>query len=412
MISAIYNVVINLYWIIILIVANFNKKAALFASGRKTMPINFNPSKKEVIWFHCASLGEFEQGRPVIEAFKNNFPDIAILLTFFSPSGYEIRKDYAYADLVCYLPMDTPGKALKFIELVNPSLCVFVKYEFWHNYLRILQQKAIPIISISTIFREEQIFFKNYGGFFRKLLSRFDHLFVQNEASSKLLKSIQINNVTTTGDTRFDRVLQLCNRVKPIQFIEEFKAGNSLMVIGSSWPEDMEYLIPFINAHAQMKFIIAPHEITPSHLTKIESGINGKTLRYSTLDPATVNNAQVLIIDNVGMLSSLYQYGEFAYIGGAFGKGLHNILEAATFGLPIFFGNKNFNKFQEAVDLVNLGGAFTIKNEKELVTKFKKLGESAVWQQASDISKNYVTSNTGATTTIVEFCKNNFINEG
>ncbi len=411
MMSVMYNLSINLYWIIIRIVAIFNGKAAKFVKGRSVSPSNFNIEHKPVAWFHCASLGEFEQGRPVIESFKNEFPDLAIVITFFSPSGYEIRKNYALADLVTYLPIDTPKKAHDFINLINPSLCIFVKYEFWYNYLKILHQKSIPIIAISAIFRAEQVFFKSYGGFFKNILKKFDHLFVQNEHSLQLLKSIKIKNASVAGDTRFDRVAALSESVKPNTFVHNFKGNHRLMVIGSSWPEDMKHLIPFINSNSSIKFVIAPHEINSSEITKMEKEIAGKTIRYSNFNHANVD-AQVLFIDNVGMLSSLYQYGEFAYIGGAFGKGLHNILEAATFGLPIFFGNKHYRKFQEAVDLVENGGAFTISDHSELKKRFSTLLELQNWKKSSQVCKNYVISNTGATDAIINYCKTKITNEG
>lgn len=408
--QTLYNLMIQAYWLGMYIASIFNKKASQFVNGRKKLiqllNSDFRKNNDPVVWFHCASLGEFEQGRPVIEAFKQHFPSFKIVLTFFSPSGYEVRKNYCEADYVCYLPIDTPKKASDFVRIINPRLCFFVKYEFWYNYLKILQSKNVPTLSFSAIFRQEQIFFKSNGRFFQQMLAKFDHIFVQNEASMSLLRTINVNRVTVAGDTRFDRVWQLCQNVESLPQIDRFKSDKSLMVIGSSWPEDMTLLTPFINNNKEMKFIIAPHEIEEQYLKAIEQGIEGEVVRYSLLTNYNGTSEQVLIIDNIGMLSSLYQYGKYAYIGGAFGNGLHNILEAATFGLPLFFGNKNYMKFQEAIDLIGLEGAFAVGDYNELDQKFKLLADNQqLWSKTSDINRSYIKTHRGATQKVIDYCK-------
>jgi 3-deoxy-D-manno-octulosonic-acid transferase len=407
-----YNISIYLYQFIIWSVSPFNKKAKLWIEGRKSRINNptiqqFNNSK--TAWFHCASLGEFEQGRPVIEKFKTTFPDHKILLTFFSPSGYEVRKNYDGADYICYLPADTPANAREFIEHFQPSIAFFVKYEFWYNYLRILREKQIPVISFSAIFRENQIFFKWYGGFYRNILKYFTHIFVQNKTSLDLLQNIGIQNVTVGGDTRFDRVKQIADARKQLPIIETFKDEKPLLIIGSCWQEDFEVIVSFLNKFEKdLKVIIAPHEIRKTEIETWKKQLKGETRKFSELNDFTtlqLCNLETLIIDNIGMLSSLYQYADFAWIGGAYGKGLHNILEAATFGLPIFFGNKNYKKFQEAIDLERLSGAKVIVDTDEFESEFRKLyNDEILRNQKSEIIKKYVEDNTGGTDLIIDYC--------
>lgn len=354
-----------------------------------------------IAWFHAASLGEFEQGRPVIEAFRERYPAYKILLTFFSPSGYEVRKNYAGADFIVYLPFDTPENARTFVQRVNPAIAFFIKYEFWYNYLRELKNRQVPILSFSAIFRPDQIFFKPYGGFYRSFLRFFDHLLVQNPESVELLKSIGVTNVTLAGDTRFDRVKQVADARKDIPIARAFKDEKPVLVIGSAWQADMDVLIPFLNRFDQpLKVILAPHEIHHDEIERWRNQLAGQTVRFSEVsDPSALSIFKTLIIDNVGMLSSLYQYGEFAYIGGAFGKGLHNILEAATFRMPLFFG-PNYGKFQEAVDLVKAGAAFPVSGSAQLDTVFRRLYEDP--STAAAIAGDYVTLNTGATSKVME----------
>ena len=396
-----------LYWI----ASWFNPKARTLRQGRrqqrekleKTFPLV--PSDT-LVWFHCASLGEFEQGRPVIEALKFSKPSLKILLTFFSPSGYVARKNYAFADFIFYLPWDTRKNAKWFAEKVHPALVVFVKYEFWYHYSIELNKRAIPLISISSIFRPDQIFFKPYGSIFRSMLKSFRHFFVQNHQSVDLLQSIGIANVTLAGDTRFDRVYQITQQAEEIPIVERFKDGQKIMVVGSAWPEDMDVLLPFINENINnLKFIIAPHEINEDFLRDIEKSIDGKSVRYSKVNDSAIQDTSVLIIDNIGMLSRLYRYGEFSFVGGGFGEGLHNILEAACYGIPVFFGNKAYQKYQEAVDLVFRGGAFEVGNFMELKSKYEMMiNHPETFLLACDVTRHYILENLGATDKIVDYC--------
>ena len=407
-------------------VSSFNHKAKLWIEGRNkwqlavsnwqekiesqgNFPLETQHSK--IAWFHCASLGEFEQGRAVIEKFRETFPAYKIVLTFFSPSGYEVRKDYTGADFICYLPSDTPSNAREFIEKINPSIAFFVKYEFWYNYLRILHEKQIPVISFSAIFRPNQIFFKWYGGFYRNILTYFDHIFVQNQSSLDLLQNIGIQNVTVGGDTRFDRVKQIADSRKSLPIIEQFKDGKPLLIIGSCWQEDFAVIVPFLNNFTKdLKVIIAPHEIHEVEIEGWRKQLKEYSVRYSEISTNTfLTKSQsripnILIIDNIGMLSSLYQYADFAWIGGSYGKGLHNILEAAIFGLPIFFGDKNYYKFKEAVDLERLTGAKAINNSAEFVLEFQKLyGDIELRNQKSTIIRKYMEENLGGTDKVIKY---------
>jgi len=401
----VYNIIIGIYWLAILIASLFNTKARKFIKGRKNLFLNLKQAPligEKVVWFHAASLGEFEQGRPVIELFRKQNPEYKILLTFFSPSGYEIRKNYQGADYICYLPLDFSWLAEKFIKIIKPSAVYFVKYEFWYNHIRILHKYNIKVFCFSANFRANQVFFKWYGFWYRKILHMFTHIFVQNQLSKNLLASIGINNATVSGDTRFDRVHYLASQIKNLPVLDRFKNNHQLVVAGSTWPADEEFLVQFINqCHVNCKFIIAPHEIEAVHLDQIIADLNRKTIKYSQADGERMEDYEVLIIDNIGMLSSVYQYGNIAYIGGGFGKGIHNILEAATFGLPVVFG-PNYNKFREAHDLVENGAAFTFNDFytlKNILDKF--LTDPALVNTASQICKRYISDNTGATEIIL-----------
>ncbi len=408
MLNLLYNLSIYAYSFIIKLLAPINSKAKFWIEGRKgifeklNVAIGEQNSSQKIAWFHCASLGEFEQGRPVIEAFRAKYPTYKILITFFSPSGYEVRKNYTGADYIFYLPADTPENARKFIEIIKPSIAFFVKYEFWRNYLTELKKHQIPVISFSAIFRPNQLFFKTYGGFYREVLRQFDHILVQNQESYKLLQSIDIQSVTLAGDTRFDRVKQIVDAKKDIIIAKDFKANRQVFMVGSAWQTDMEVLIPFMNSqksNSNIAFVIAPHEIHREEINAWQKQIQLKSICFSKVKPETqLTDYQVLIIDNIGMLSSLYQYADFAYIGGSFGKGLHNILEAATFGMPIFFGNKAYHKFQEATDLVHLKGAFALASTAGMLLIFNDLQENKDKKnQATLTCKNYVLDNIGAT---------------
>lgn len=404
-----YSIGIYLIAGIFRIAALFNAKARLYVSGRRgifsKLKNTFESENAPIIWIHCASLGEFEQGRPIIERFKEEFPNHKILLTFFSPSGYEVRKNYSMADYIFYLPWDTARHAKRFLEITTPKIAIFIKYEFWHHYIKVLSRKRIPVISASSIFRKDQVFFKPYGAFFRHILSRVDHFFVQNSDSEELLQSIGIKKVSISGDTRFDRVSQIIKQRKEIEVAKKFKGGDTTFVIGSCWPEDLELLAPHINSNpGKTKFIIAPHEIKESFLQQIEEAVNVKSVRFSKAG-TQVADFDVLIIDNMGMLSSLYGYGEYAYVGGGLGKGLHNILEAACYGIPIFFGNKNYKKFQEARDLIMRGGAFEVGDYSDFKKRYELLvSRPENYLLACEVTKGYVTENLGATDIIMKYC--------
>lgn len=402
-----YHLGIFLYAFFIRIAAIFNNKAKQFVRGRKNWENKLREridKNAEYLWFHCASLGEFEQGRPLIEAIKKQFPDYKILLTFFSPSGYEIRKNYSGADVICYLPIDSAKNARKFIDIIQPKKVFFVKYEYWYHYFTEIKKQQIPLFMVSAIFRENQQFFKSnsWGKWYRKLLLNVDFFFVQNETSAKLLKNIGIQNYVIAGDTRFDRVAEIANGAKQIQIVEKFKANQPLIVAGSTWKPDEDLLAEFINKHEQVKFIIAPHEVSTNNINRIQQLLKNKAVLFSKVGENTISNFQVLIIDSIGILSSLYQYGTLAYIGGGFGVGIHNILEAATFGLPVVFG-PNHQKFQEAVDLIQHGGAFPISNRNELNSSFSALlNDKNRLENARSICKNYIEKNTGSTPIIIK----------
>jgi 3-deoxy-D-manno-octulosonic-acid transferase len=404
----VYNFFIFVFGLLIKGAGLFQPKAKAFLRGRQGILKNISESlatnQSPVIWLHCASLGEFEQGRPIIESLKQEFPSHKIFLTFFSPSGFEIRKNYSLADYVFYLPLDTAANAKKLIQSVKPVLAIFVKYEFWHHYMEQLRTNGIPAISISSKFRKDQLFFQSYGKFYRNILKNFSWFFVQNSESVRLLASIGITNVTQAGDTRFDRVNKIVMNHQPIPIIEKFKNRQKLFVVGSCWNEDLDVLIPFINER-RLKFIIAPHEISESNITTLEKSLQVRSLRFSAATERTVDDCDVLIIDNIGMLSKLYRYGEFAYVGGAFGKGLHNILEAACYGVPIFFGNKNFEKFQEAVDLINRGGAFAVQDYPDFKAKYEILNIPESFLLSCEVTRQYVDENLGATEKIMQYCR-------
>ncbi|CAN5404972.1 glycosyltransferase N-terminal domain-containing protein [soil metagenome] len=410
---ALYDVGIFFLRVLYQLAAIFNPKAKAFRDGRSQQVEKFNKvfdgkSTDRWVWFHCASLGEFEQGRPVIEALKLWNPSLKVLLTFFSPSGYEVRKNYESADAVFYLPWDTKKNASWFADNVKPALVVFVKYEFWYHYSAELYKQKIPLISIAAIFRKDQSFFQSYGSLFRTLLGYFNHFFVQNEESVSLLRSIGINDVTLSGDTRFDRVHQIIQQSREIPLAHQFKNNQKVMVVGSAWPADMDVLYSFINENKNsLKFIIAPHEISEEFIDSIENSIDGKSVRYSKAqEREELQNASVLIIDNIGLLSRLYRYGEFAFVGGGFGDGLHNILEAACYGIPIFFGNRRYQKFQEATDLVLRGGAFEVTDFRDLKFKYELLSNHPEKiLLAREVTRQYVLENLGATSRIVDYSK-------
>ena len=402
----IYHILISLYSVIICLASLFgNQKAKLWIKGRKDLFKKLKAGLKQNeqrIWVHAASLGEFEQGRPVIEKIKELHPDVKIFLTFFSPSGYEVRKNYAGADYIYYLPSDTYHHAKSFVDLVKPEKVFFIKYEYWYNYLNTLKEQDIPVYLCSAIFREDQLFFKWYGGWYRKILSLFTHLFVQTGKSKALLATIGFTNVTITGDTRFDRVYDIAIKAKEIPEVSSFVGVNQCLIAGSTWEPDEDLISSYINdSLLPLKYIIAPHEIHISHIERLEKSIRKRAIRFSKWKQNPIGEYDVLIIDNIGMLSSLYRYGHVSYIGGGFGKGIHNTLEAATFELPIIFG-PNYLKFQEAKDLIDLGGAFPINDLPQLKYKLDELfNNSTTLCNAQKIAGDYVRNNVGATALII-----------
>lgn len=400
----IYQLVLFLYTIGIRIASIFHPKAKLWVKGRVNVFEEMRLSLKsgeQRIWFHYASLGEFEQGRPVQEAIKIAFPNHKIVMTFFSPSGYEARKNHGAADYVFYLPMDGANRSKKTIELINPSQVYFTKYEFWYFYFKILAEKKIPLFLISGIFRKEQMFFKWYGSFYRSILNCVSYFFVQNETSEKLLHGIGLKNVLVTGDTRFDRVAANAKKQTPNAIVAQFAKDQSIFLAGSSWPAD-EKLIASLCATTKFKFILAPHEIKESNIQSIISLFPATCIRYSEANLLNINAARVLIIDNIGMLSSLYQYASIAYIGGGFGAGIHNTLEAAAFGKPVIFGPK-YHKFEEAKSLIALGAAKSISDESTLKLAIATLFDNeSNYQAACEKSAAFIGASKGATEKIMQ----------
>lgn len=401
-----YNLGIKAYEIAIYLASPFHEKAALWVKGRKKIRKKIRTvtrGSERLVWFHAASLGEFEQGRPVMEALKKEQPATKILLTFFSPSGYEIRKNYQGADFIFYLPADTPANARFFLNHFKPDAAVFIKYEFWYNYLYELSKYQIPVYLISALFRQEQPFFKRWGGLHRKMLHFFTRIFVQDHESVSLLRTLGITEVQQTGDTRFDRVKQIATEARHLAKIEAFLGKDPAIVCGSTWPPDEEILLNYINTSASpYKWILAPHEIGENHIRSILGKCQRKAVRY-TDEQADLPGAEVLIIDCIGLLSSVYRYGKIAYIGGGFGVGIHNTLEAAVYGLPVVFGPK-YRKFQEAMSLTEKGGAFSIKNGEELKNILDVLIETPeIATTAGERARNYVNSQLGATQTIMQY---------
>ncbi|HOG56353.1 MAG TPA: glycosyltransferase N-terminal domain-containing protein [Bacteroidales bacterium] len=400
-----YNTGIILYSLAVRILYPFSPKVRLMVKGWKDWEEKLREKAgdgRKNIWMHCASLGEFEQGRPLIEELKTREPECRIILSFFSPSGYEIRKNYQGADYVCYLPPDTPWNAERFVRAAAPSAVIFVKYEFWNNYIFAVGKRNIPLYLVSGIFRPGQHFFKWYGGFFRKMLLNFSHLFVQDQRSGNLLKSVGISNVTVAGDTRFDRVIRIAAQARDIPELETFRGNSRLFLAGSSWPPDEEIISRYILNHKdEVKWVFAPHEIHKSNIERLERLIGKDVVRFSEFTEAKAD-ARVMIIDNMGMLSSAYRYADIAAVGGGFGKGIHNVLEPACWGIPVLFG-PNYGKFREAVDLIDLGGARSYINYEEFEAAFESLAcNKEIYSKAADSAGRYVKENSGATAVIME----------
>jgi len=400
----VYNILIYLYLLGVAIYSLFDEKVRKMWRGERAafgvLKANVDP-QAEYVWFHAASLGEFEQGRPLMEQLRRDHPEYKILLTFFSPSGYEVRKNYEGADIICYLPLDTPFNALRFLRLVRPVKAFFIKYEFWYNYLHILRHRKIPVYSVSSIFRPGQVFFRWYGYQYARVLRCVTHFFVQNEESRRLLGDIGIDCATVVGDTRFDRVLQIKEAAKQLPIAEAFAQGHRVFVAGSSWPPDEEVFIRFFNEHPEWKLIIAPHVIGEDHLLQILSRLKMKAVRYTDTSPEEAAQVRCLIINCFGLLSSIYRYGCVAYVGGGFGVGIHNVLEAAVWDMPVVFGPNN-KRFQEAQGLLAAGGGFEIDGEEafdELMDRFS--ADADFLGQAGARAGTFVSSQTGATAKVL-----------
>lgn len=407
-----YRIGLFFYNVLIRFVALFNEKAKKWVDGRKGI---FDRMAKELdanqkhTWFHFPSLGEFEQGRTVLERYKEEWPDKRIVITFYSPSGFEVRKNYPLADHVFYLPSDSPKHAKQFVDLINPEKVFFIKYDYWFYYFRELNRRKIPLYLVSAIFRPGQIFFNWYGGFFRKTLGFVTHFFVQNQESVDLLKTIGINNSSTTGDTRFDRVMKIVEEAKDLPLIAEFVGEKEVLVAGSTWPPDVEVLSAFHQVHRRWRIIIAPHELNDQSikdtLDKFPDAVLYSQLKAGEPIPEVGGKKpKVLIIDNIGMLSSLYRYGDVTYIGGGFGKGIHNTLEAAAYGRPVIFGPR-YEKFQEAKDLIKAVAAFSIKNEKDFIWVMERLMDEDFRINVDGAAKEYVYFQAGATERIIAYLK-------
>ena len=401
-----YDLIMSLYAGIIRLVGLRYEKARLWSEGRRDlfsrMREKIDP-RERIIWLHVASLGEFEQGRPLIEALRESHPEYKILLTFFSPSGYEIRKNYAGADYIFYLPIDTRKQVRQFLDIAHPELVIFVKYEFWLNFLTELRRRRIRTFVVSAIFRRNSVFFRFYGGLWRKALKTFEVLFVQNEESKSLLAELGYPNTVVAGDTRFDRVAKIAREAKQVPMIERFKGDKSLFIAGSTWGPDEELLLPLMNDNPELKFVIAPHEMDEGRIERLMRETRGGAVRYTQCNETTsFEGKQLLILDTVGLLASAYGYASWGYIGGGFGVGIHNTLEAATFGLPIAFGPK-YEKFKEARDLVAIGAARSITTYEELKAWFAPLRDDEKHlTKSSRLARDYTLSHQGATETILK----------
>lgn len=406
-----YDLLVRLVGFFLNIAAAFSGKLKLFVGGRKnvfdTLTDSISKADK-TIWFHAASLGEYEQGLPVMEAIRKRYPSHKIVLTFFSPSGYEVRKNTTAADVTVYLPLDTKTNAKRFLALVHPELVFFIKYEYWPNYLREVKRQNIPAYLISGIFRENQVFFKWYGHFYRSALDAFDHFFVQNQSSKDLLAKLKKYNATVSGDTRFDRVAAILEKDNSLDFISEFKTQTLTIVVGSSWPKDENLLVRYINNSTGVKFIIAPHNIKGQQITDLENSISKKTVLFSEKDGKKLDDFDVFIIDTIGILTKIYSYADIAYVGGGFGNpGVHNILEPATFGVPVVIG-PNYDHFAEATALVNNGGCISISNQSELDETLDSLIQNEdIRHEKGHICGTFIQMNKNATQIILKHLEQN-----
>lgn len=403
-----YEIVISLYTLGVAVMSLFNDKVKKMWRGEReafrVLRNSVDPGSRYV-WFHAASLGEFEQGRPIMERLRREHPELKILLTFFSPSGYEVRKNYEGADIICYLPLDTYFNARRFLNLVHPEVAFFIKYEFWWNYLHILKRRNVPVYSVSSIFRPNQVFFRWYGRTYSNVLKCFTRFFVQNEVSRQLLAKLGITEVEITGDTRFDRVLQIKSQAKSLPIVEAFRQNYKVFVAGSSWPPDEDIFIKYFNGRDDWKLIIAPHVIGEDHLQQILSKLKGKAVRYTEATPESVADAKILIIDCFGLLSSIYGYGHVSYVGGGFGVGIHNVLEAAVWNIPVIFGPNN-ERFQEAQDLLASDGGHQIDGYQQFESLMNGyIADDSLRKADGDKAAQYVSSKAGATGKILSAVK-------
>jgi 3-deoxy-D-manno-octulosonic-acid transferase len=413
-----YNFLLLAYYFLIRVASVFNKKARAWIAGRRDWQESLSEKisglrGREIIWFHCASLGEFEQGRPLIEELRRRNPEYRIILSFFSPSGFTVRKNYQNADAVVYLPLDTPSNARLWIETVKPVMAFFIKYEYWFNFLKELKGHQIPVVFASAVFRKEQLFFQWYGSWFRSQLDNISWFYVQNEASGEILQSLGFGNVTISGDTRFDRVSTTAANAIEFPLIGKFCGNYQIILGGSTWPEDEAILIPFIRENAgRMKFILATHDVSESRIHSLETSLGVPFILYSALNEENAESAGVLIIDTVGILSQLYRYARLAFIGGAFGSGLHNILEAVAFGIPVFFGPKH-DKFWEAAALIKSGGAFSVSRYDEFRDHVLRiLPDQEEYKRISRICRDFIQVNRGATNIILDGMKDILLTSG
>lgn len=412
-ILALYNLAIHILSFFLWIIAPFNSKIKLGVTGRNSTFKSLDSFLKKTdktLWFHCSSLGEYEQGLPVFEILRNQYPQHKIILSFFSPSGYEIRKTSSIADLVVYLPLDTASNAKRFINIIQPEFTVFVKYDIWPNLLLELKHQDRRAILISALFKKHQTYFKFYGGKLRKALHAFEHVFVQDNTSKALLSTVNFNQVTVAGDTRYDRVSNQLDQNNELDFIAEFKTNSTCVVIGSSWPEDEAILIPYINAHASdsLKFIIAPHEVDDGHSQSIRSKLSSSSVMYSQKEDKDLKNYNIFIINTIGLLSKIYHYADIAYVGGAMGKtGLHNILEPSTFGIPVLIG-KNYTQFPEASAMIKAAGVISVNNAQTLDEELTALVNSAEKrEQLGHKNLKFLQDHTGAALKIMTYIKSN-----
>ncbi len=400
-----YELIISLYTLGVGVASLFNPKARkMWKGGREAFRVLRDKvdSSSRYVWFHAASLGEFEQGRPIMERLRAEHPEYKILLTFFSPSGYEVRKNYEGADIVCYLPLDTYFGARRFLSLVHPEVAFFIKYEFWWNYLHILKRRGVPVYSVSSIFREGQVFFRWYGRTYSNVLKCFTRFFVQNDESRRLLATLGITDVDVTGDTRFDRVLQVKQQARQLPIVDAFRQGYKVFVAGSSWPPDEDIFINYFNEHRDWKLIIAPHVIGNDHIRQIVGKLRRKAVRYTEATEDSAREADCLIIDCFGLLSSIYGYGDVAYVGGGFGVGIHNVLEAAVWGMPVIFGPNN-KRFQEAQDLLASGGGVEIDSYSQFEAVMNTyVADASAIEADGKKAAGYVAAKAGATDVILK----------